>query len=88
MEKHLFQKINNAKWVIGGFVGASLFLQYGIIKPDLRDVYMFGLDGNGGKMLKIITNLNDEEIAKLKFVRRMSWHFRGRRKLDFDTEPI
>ncbi len=49
---------------------------------------MFGVDGNGGKMLKIITNLTDEEIARLKFVRRMHWHWRGSRKLDHGRDTI
>ena len=39
-------------------------------------------------MLKIITNLTDEEIARLKFVRRMHWHWRGSRKLDHGRDNI
>lgn len=49
---------------------------------------VFGLDGNGGRMLKIITNLTDEEIARLKFVRRLQWHWRGSRKLEYAREQI
>lgn len=39
-------------------------------------------------MLKIITNLTDEEIARLKFVRRLHWHWRGSRKIDFGKDTI
>ena len=38
---------------------------------------VYGWDGNGGKMLKIITDLTDEEISRLKHVRRHMWHWRG-----------
>ena len=37
----------------------------------------FGYDGNGGKMLKIITDLSDEEMARLKYVRRLAWSWKG-----------
>ena len=37
------------------------------------------MDGNGGKMLKIITELTDEEMARLKYVRRLYWHWKGSR---------
>merc|ERR1712156_434828 len=30
-------------------------------------------------MLKILTNLTDEEMARLKYVRRLHWHWRGTR---------
>ena len=49
---------------------------------------MFGLDGNGGRMIKIITSLTDEEIARLKFVRRLNWHWRGSRKIEAGREMI
>jgi hypothetical protein len=48
----------------------------------------FGVDGNGGKMLKIITNLTDEEIARLKFVRRLHWHWRGSRRHEYGKDNI
>lgn len=38
---------------------------------------VFGYDGNGGNMLKIITNLTDEEMARLKYSRRTMWHWPG-----------
>jgi len=47
------------------------------------------MDGNGGKMLKIITELTDEEMARLKYVRRLYWHWKGSRQLkDSGSEPI
>ena len=68
----------NAKWVIGGFGLAHMFYWYGFTKP--RVMYeVFGADGNGGKMLKIITDLSDEEISRLKHVRRLAWHWKGSR---------
>lgn len=88
MERHLWNNIKNAKWVIGSVVGGSLFLQNFIYGPGLLHLEVFGLDGNGGKMLKIITNLTDEEIARLKFVRRMHWHWRGSRKIDHGKDII
>lgn len=78
----------NAKWVIGGFIGGSFAMQLLIFNPGLIHLEVFGLDGNGGRMLKIITNLTDEEIARLKFVRRMNWHWRGVRRNDFARETI
>ena len=39
-------------------------------------------------MLKIITDLNDDEIARQKHVKRMSWHWRGRRKLHQAEDTI
>ena len=44
--------------------------------------------GNGGRMLKIITNLTDEEVARLKFTRRMNWHWRGLRKFNDGRDAI
>jgi len=88
MERQLLQNAKNAKWLIGAIVGGTLFLQYAVYRPGLLHLEVFGLDGNGGKMLKIITNLTDEEIARLKFVRRMHWHWRGSRKMDFGKDNI
>lgn len=63
-------------------------MQYFVYGPHLLNLEVFGHDGNGGKMLKIITNLTDEEMARLKFVRRMSWHWKGSRKLMHGQETI
>ena len=88
MERHLWKNVQNAKWLIGGLAAGTLLLQYGVYRPGLLHLEVFGLDGNGGKMLKIITNLTDEEIARLKFVRRMHWHWRGSRQLNYGKDAI
>ena len=79
MDKLLWQNAKNAKWIIGGFAFGSLFLQQGVWRSHLINNDVFGIDGNGGHMLKIITNLTDEEMARLKYVRRLYWHWRGQR---------
>ena len=71
----------SGKFVIGGFVLGSWFVQKTIMKNELLKGDVFGYDGNGGRMLKIITDLTDEEMARLKYVRRLNWHWRGNRKL-------
>jgi hypothetical protein len=88
VEKVLLKNALNAKWVIGSFVVGTLFVQGTLIKTQLMDGDVFGIDGNGGKMLKIITNLTDEEIARLKYVRRLHWHWKGSRKLTNHNEGI
>lgn len=82
VERVLFNNIKNAKWVIGSIVVGSIFLQKAIYGPYMTRQEVFGFDGNGGKMLKIITNLTDEEMARLKYVRRLYWHWRGSRKME------
>ena len=79
MERHIYRNAMQAKWVIGGFLGGSLLLQMGPWRSSLINDDVFGVDGNGGHMLKILTNLTDEEMARLKFTRRMYWHWRGTR---------
>jgi hypothetical protein len=59
-----------------------------VYRPALIHYEVFGLDGNGGKMLKIITDLTDEEMARLKFVRRLNWHWRGQRRFTNGKETI
>lgn len=88
MEQHLFKNLKNAKWIIAGFLGGSIAMQYLVYKPALLHLEVFGIDGNGGKMLKIITDLTDEEMARLKFVRRLNWHWRGSRRTDFGLDTI
>lgn len=87
MEKLLWQNAKNAKWVIGGVVGGSLFVQY-LYKSHLLYHDVYGLDGNGGSMLKIITALTDEEMARLKYARRLYWHWKGSRKYFDGREQI
>ena len=81
MEKLLYKNAIQAKWIIGGFLGGSLFLQMGVWRSHLINDDVYGIDGNGGHMLKILTNLTDEEMARLKFSRRMYWHWQGRSML-------
>ena len=80
MERMLWANAMKAKWVIGTMVGGS-FVQQMYWNEQLRDVEVFGSDGNGGSMLKIVTDLTDEEMARLKYVRRLYWHWRGSRKV-------
>ena len=49
---------------------------------------VYGMDGNGGSMLKIITDLTDEEIARLKHVRRLAWHWKGSRQNEYGRDSI
>ena len=79
MERMILKNAMSAKWVIAGFAGASWMMQ-GFYKNYLIHHETFGIDGNGGGMLKIITDLTDEEMARLKYVRRLYWHWNGSRK--------
>ena len=78
MDKLLRHNIYNARFVIGGFTAAHLAYWFFISKPAIM-YEVYGIDGNGGKMLKIITDLTDEEIARLKHVRRLAWYWKGSR---------
>jgi hypothetical protein len=88
VEKIMFNNAKNLKWLIGGFIGLSLYYQKIVFPQMVLKQEVFGYDGNGGKMLKIITNLTDEEMARLKFVRRMQWHWKGSRKLEHGQDTI
>ena len=63
-------------------------LQQGFFKSKLINDDVFGRDGNGGHMLKILTNLTDEEMSRLKYVRRLAWHWKGSRQAGFGKESI
>ena len=84
MEKLIYKNAVQAKWTIGAFLGGSMLLQGGFWRQSLIKDDVYGIDGNGGHMIKIITNLTDEEMARLKFTRRMYWHWRGSRNMDGD----
>ena len=88
MERVLFKNAKSGIFVIGSLVLGSVALQRMVLRPHLRDQEVFGFDGNGGKMLKIITNLTDEEMARMKYVRRLYWHWKGSRKMDANRESI
>ena len=70
------------------FVLASGFLSTMLMKRYVLTHQVFGLDGNGGHMLKIITDLTDEEIAKLKFAKRVSWHAPTKTRFSHTIVPI
>ena len=80
VEKLLFRNFTNAAWVIGSVIGAHCAYWHLCLKNRIN-ADVFGLDGNGGKMLRIITDLTDEEMARLKHARRLMWHWRGSRKM-------
>ena len=88
MERLLYSNAFKARFVIAGFVGGSVLLQKIWFSSQLMNHDVFGVDGNGGTMLKIITNLTDEEMARLKYVRRLYWHWKGSRKLSDGREGI
>jgi hypothetical protein len=88
MERQLLKNALSAKFVIGGFLFGSLWVQKTVYKAQLLQHDVFGLDGNGGDMLKIITDLTDEEMARLKYVRRLYWHWKGSRKYSDGRETI
>ena len=87
VDKLLWRNMNNAKWVIGGFALAHTIFWFGLTKPKIH-AEVFGWDGNGGKMLKIVTDLTDEEMARLKYVRRLAWHWKGSRQTGYGRENI
>ena len=76
------------KWIIGGMVFGTVFLQMGPWGRNLIWDDMFGIDGNGGHTLKILTNLTDEEMSRLKYVRRLMWHWHGQRTMTAGREAI
>ena len=76
-----------ARWVVGSFCLGSLWVQH-VYTSHLLKHDVFGVDGNGGEMLKIITALTDEEMARLKYVRRLYWHWKGSRKYFDGKEQI
>jgi hypothetical protein len=87
IDKLLLRNANNAKWVIGGIIGVHTFWWYAFTRPRITSE-VFGWDGNGGKMLKIVTDLTDEEMARLKYVRRLAWHWKGSRQNQYGRESI
>ena len=87
VDKLIIHNIKNAKWLIGGFAVAHCVFWNFFSKPRIS-AEVFGWDGNGGKMLKIVTDLTDEEMARLKYVRRLAWHWRGSRQTGYGRENI
>ena len=87
MEKLILKNAMQAKWVLGSFIIGSFALQQ-LYTSQLLQHEVFGFDGNGGSMLKIITALTDEEMARLKYARRLYWHWKGSRKMFDGRETI
>ena len=54
MERHIWKNAKNAKWVIASLLGGTLFAQYLIYRPGLLHLEVFGVDGNGGRMLPLL----------------------------------
>mmetsp|Transcript_32817 Transcript_32817/g.50116 ORF Transcript_32817/g.50116 Transcript_32817/m.50116 type:complete len:105 (-) Transcript_32817:43-357(-) len=69
------------------FVGFNFLYCHTMVKTRIMND-VFGFDGNGGKMLKILTDLTDEEMARLKHARRLAWHWRGSRTMYQGEETI
>ena len=80
MERLLLNNAVKAKYVIGGMFFGSMFIHQWWFRHSLVYYDVFGFDGNGGNMIKIITELTDEEMARLKYVRRLYWHWKGSRQ--------
>jgi hypothetical protein len=87
IEKYLFHQLLNAKWLVGGVFGFSFVWWNVVSKPSIH-AEVYGMDGNGGRMLKIITDLTDEEMARMKHRRRLDWHFKGARTFSSNIDPI
>merc|ERR1719473_1507784 len=87
VDKLLMRNAMQAKWFLGSAVlGNMLYWQVFMKQRVMNDV--FGYDGNGGKMLKIISDLSDEEMARLKHVRRLAWHWKGSRQFGYGRDNI
>ena len=87
VDRLIYRNIMQAKFFIGGAVLGNALCWQLVMKPRVQGE-VFGVDGNGGKMLKIITDLSDEEMARLKHVRRLAWHWKGSRKYFDGKEQI
>merc|ERR1739844_803276 len=65
LDRLLWNNAVKAKWVLGWFAFNTAFFQGYYLRNVLLNEDVYGMDGNGGRMLKIITNLTDEEMARL-----------------------
>ena len=61
-------------WPVWAFIFGTGFVYSQMSRTHLIHNEVFGRDGNGGHMLKIVTDLTDQEIATLKFTKRLHWH--------------
>ena len=88
MDRILMTNAMNARNILGVMILGSVCLQKTYFQNKLVRNDVFGADGNGGHMLKIITNLTDEEMSRLKYVRRLAWHWKGSRQALYGKETI
>ena len=87
VDRLLYRNIMHGKFFLGAAVFGNMLCWQLVMKPKVQGE-VFGYDGNGGKMLKIISDLSDEEMARLKHVRRLAWHWKGSRKYFDGKETI
>ena len=81
------QNLYHSRFVLAFMFGSGI-LSFQLVKSHLVHNEVFGRDGNGGHMLKIITDLTDEEIAKLKFTKRLHWHMPTEMKMTDSLNTI
>lgn len=72
-KEHLIKNIYKARYHLA-FIAGAVYLKSEYYDKKFLKNYVFGIDGNGGDMLKIHTYLTDQEMAALRFQRRYSWH--------------
>ena len=87
VEQLIFRNMYNARFFLLGYGSFAVFYNYAFIRPRVMNE-VFGWDGNGGKMLKIVTDLTDEEMARMKYARRLAWHWKGSRQMTYGVETI
>lgn len=87
VDKLIYRNFMQAKFFIGTAVLGNYLCWQLCMKPKVVNE-AFGHDGNGGKMLKIVSDLSDEEMARMKHVRRLAWHWKGSRKAFDGKEQI
>lgn len=80
VDKMIMRNVMQGKFFFGTAIVGNVLCWHLVTKRRVQGE-VFGYDGNGGKMLKIISDLSDEEIARLKHVRRLAWHWKGSRKM-------
>ena len=80
------KRMHDLRYVLGVGIVGTIGCQLGI--SHMLKVEIFGEDGNGGHMLKMLTSLTDQEIASLKAFRRHQWHFPLMHTLKDNTDLI
>jgi hypothetical protein len=73
MSKSFIDNIKKGKKHLAIILGLTALNSLYFSKVSLKK-YIFGVDGNGGDMLKIYNYLTDQEITYIKFNRRAMWH--------------